>query len=156
MTSYQHNAVVTIQKLWRAHNFKKIVLEQKIDRQIVNIYGPEWGAYPSDSEFMCDSDYESDYEPAYEPTCEPACESESKSENDYCETAMSYMADFSIKPIECRDEAGTLLSLTFASTENTPKWWGVSMTINYEQSEEEVWSEGEEIDYRREAEYYDC
>ena len=155
MTSYQYNAVVTIQKLWRAHIFKKMALSEKIDRQIVNICGPEWGAYPSDSEFMCDSDYESDYEPAYEPTCEPACESESKSENDYCETAMSYMADFSIKPIECRDEAGTLLSLTFASTENTPKYWGVSMTINYEQSEE-VWSEGEEIDYRREAEYYDC
>ena len=61
MTTRQLSAIC-IQKLWRGHIFKKALpyaLAQQ--RNIPIIHGPEWGAYPSDSE-LCFDDVEDNLE----------------------------------------------------------------------------------------------
>jgi len=127
MTSTQYSAVVKIQKLWRGHIFKKARYALAQERQITRIYGPQWGDYPSDSEFMYASEEKYEDPPEYYE----------HQEGLYCSMANSIMRDFAIKPSEIRDDDGVLLRIVFNSTKDTPTSWGTSLTINYEQSDED-------------------
>lgn len=98
------------------------------------IYGKEWGAYPSDSEL----DFEETDYGAHESL------------------AINIYDIYGIRPVEWRDEDGKLTELVFHSTKNTPKWWGVSMTLSYESEDEEEYDQGDVDDYWRERAYYDC
>ena len=101
----------------------------------IQIYGKEWGAYPSDSD---QHDFEDTDYGAHE----------SRATNIY--------DIYGIRPVEWRDEDGKLTELVFHSTKNTPKWWGVSMTLSYESEDEEEYDQGDVDDYWRERAYYDC
>jgi hypothetical protein len=71
---------------------------------------------------------------------------------DHAVRARQYIIDYLVFPIEWRDEDGKLVELVFHSNEHTPTYWGMSMTLTFE--DEEEYEQGDMDDYLREQEYY--
>jgi hypothetical protein len=130
------------------------------------IYGPRWGSLPTDSEL--DSDYPEDYS---DPISDIDLIStvldeiinkvvysvdDQNSNLDTIENVHYYTKKYGVVPVEWRDEMGVLTSLVFTSnSDETRKLWGTSLTINYDDSDDdEEYDEGDRDDYYNERMYY--
>jgi len=138
------------------------------------IYGREWGACPTDEELGIQTSMD-DCENHYftylcTDKCKQNCEVSSNEivseilggimetvdefiENeDECDDY--YTKTYGVVPKEWRDEDGNLIGLVYQSnSEETRRLWGDSLTIRYDDEEDE-YDEGDEIDDRRERQYY--
>jgi len=60
-----------------------------------------------------------------------------------------------VVPIEWRDVDGNLIGMVYKSnSDETRRLWGDSLTVRMDIDEEDVYSDGEEIDDRNERQYY--
>ena len=130
----------------------------------MSTYGKQWGEYPSDSEFedksMCFTDdkvvtetVESIVEFCIDTILESVDKKKEKTEveDDY------YYVNYGMKPIEWKDENGELIGMVYyTNSPETRKMWGDSLTIRYDDSDDEFdeYDEGEAADYHRHRQIY--
>ena len=153
MTSISYSSAVTIQKGWRAYLKSResafALHQQKLNNAIV-IYGPEWGDYPSDSEFMDNSDDEYDEEMESTPLvpCEVTApiDTPENASPGYSDMIGSYIEKYNTQPLERRDtKTSKLLGHVFEATENN-----ILVTISCVSSDEEDAEEYDQGDYDEE------
>jgi hypothetical protein len=149
MTSISHSSAVTIQKGWRAFLKSRALafaLHQQRTNNAIVIYGPEWGAYPSDSEFMDDSDEEYYEEMESTPLVPYGVTAPPIDQPKYSDIVNSFIDKYNAQPLEWRDtETGKLLGHVFEATENN-----LQHTISCVSSDEEDDEEYDQGDYDEE------
>jgi hypothetical protein len=143
------------------------------------IYGPRWGALPTDSE-LDSNDPEDCCNHYFTDLCTKDC-ADPISDIDLISTVLDeiinkvvysvddqisgldtienvhyYAKKYGVIPVEWRDEFGVLTSLVFTSnSDETRKLWGTSLTINYDDSDDdEEYDEGDRDDYYNERMQY--
>tara|TARA_B110000261_G_C12841979_1_gene260707 strand:- start:53 stop:517 length:465 start_codon:yes stop_codon:yes gene_type:complete len=149
-------------------------------------YGKQWGEYPSDSEFeiqevedksMCACGGEKHY---FKHLCTDSCFTENKVVTETVESIVEFCIDtiiesvdksiektevvedyyfvtYGMKPIEWKDENGELIGMVYyTNSPETRKMWGDSLTIRYDESDDEFdeYDEGEAADYHRHRQIY--
>jgi len=112
------------------------------------VYGKEWGSCPSEL-----SKEESSSKTDYISVEVPELNVEYGA---HALRARNFTKKYSVMPVEYRDENGKLEQLVFNSNENTPEYWGKSMTLSYESEDEDEYEQGDADDYWREQAYYNC